>query len=416
MDMRSRNQYLKKVREEYLAVSSRKEKIRILDEAEKRTGLHRKYLVTKLKPKSNLDALATERKKRTLTYGGEVTAALAVAWEIFDRPCGQRLAPLLARETKRLRLQGELVCTDTTATKLNTISPRSIDHKLTHAKEDIGLGLRYQRRIHPLLYQKIPVKMFADQDRSVSGNMQVDCVEHCGASAAGTFIYSVAMTDIAHGWWEGEAVMGKGQEGVCAGINAGRKRVPFPWIEMHTDGGTEFINAHLARYCATQHVLFSRSRPYKKNDNCLIEQKNWTHVRKKVGYLRYDTAEEQRILNSLYRNELRLFKNFFQPVMKLIAKERIGGSIKRRYDMPKTPYQRVMEAPDVANAVKLALETIYLSLNPAELKRGIDAKLDELYSVYQKKNNSLKVDLNKKIHPGSVRFYFAERAVVRLDS
>ena len=416
MDMYSRNQYLEKVREEYLGIKFRKEKTKMLDEVEKRTGLERKHLITKLRPKSNLDRRPGERKRRACVYDNEVKAALADAWEIFDRPCGDRLAPLLSDEIERLRKLSELVCSDEVASKLKTISSRTIDTKLAHHKEDIGLGEKYKRCIHPLLYQKVPVKIFEDQDRKVSGNIQVDCVEHCGASAAGTFIYSVSMTDIAHGWWEGEAVMGKGQEGVRAGIDTGRKRFPFPWVEMHTDGGTEFINAHLVRYCEKRSFLFSRSRPYKKNDNCLVEQKNWTHVRKKVGYLRYDTEEEQRILNDLYRNELRLFKNFFQPVMKLVSKERVGGIIKRKYDRPQTPYQRVMEADDIANIAKNTLREIYLSLNPAKLKREIDAKLDKLYSTYQKKNNSPKVDMNKKIHPSSVRFYIAERGAVRLDS
>lgn len=415
MDMQSKKQYLKKVREEYLSSPSRAEKTRILDEAEKRAGLNRKYLITKLKPKSNLDKRESSRKKRALKYDNEVKAVLADAWEIFDRPCGDRLAPLLQDEVIKLRQLGELVCSDEVVSKLKTISPRTIDTKLAHIKEDIGRTGKYKHQAHPLLYQKVPVKVFAEQDREVSGNIQIDCVEHCGASAAGTFIYTVAMTDIAHGWWEGEAVMGKGQEGVCAGIGAGQKRFPFPWVEIHTDGGTEFINAHLVRYCAKKSLLFSRSRPYKKNDNCLVEQKNWTHVRKKVGYLRYDTVEEQNILNSLYRNELRLFKNFFQPMMKLVSKERIGGSIKRKYDKPQTPYQRVMLAADIPKTAKDAVQKIYLSLNPAELKRRIDAKLDQLYAAYQKKNNSPVVDVNKKIHPSSVRFYIAERGAVRLD-
>jgi hypothetical protein len=415
MNMYSRNQYLKKLREEYLSAISRKDKTKMLDEAVKRTELNRAYLIEKLRPKSNLDSLQTERKKRARHYGHDVAAALATAWEIFDRPCGQRLAQLLRHEVDRLRNLHELCCADIVATKLKTISPRTIDTALTHHKADIGLGEKY-RHVHPLLYQKVPVKVFADQDRDNSGNIQVDCVEHCGVSASGTFIYSVSMTDIAHGWWEGDAVMGKGQEGVCAGIDAGQKRFPFPWNEMHTDNGTEFMNAHLARYCAKHDILLSRSRPYKKNDNCLVEQKNWTHVRKKVGYLRYDTPEEQRILNSLYRGELRLFKNFFQPVMKLVSKERIGGRIKRTYDVPKTPYQRVMDAADVPDATKFALEKTYRSLNPAELKRKIIAKLDALYDAYQKKNNSPRVDVSKKIHPSSIRFYFAERGVVRSDS
>lgn len=416
MDMHSRNQYLEKVREEYLGIKSRKEKTKILDEAKKRVGLNRKHLITKLRPKSNLDSYPGQRQKRACVYDNEVKAALAAAWEIFDRPCGERLAPLLFDETERLRKLGELICSDQAAAKLKIISPRTIDTKLIHIKEDIGRTGKYKHPANPLLYQKVPVKVFAEQNREISGNLQIDCVEHCGASAAGTFIYTVALTDIAHGWWEGEAAMGKGQEGICAGINRGRKRFPFDWQEAHVDGGTEFLNAHLVRYCGKENILLSRSRPYKKNDNCLIEQKNWTHVRKKIGYLRYDTEEEQKIINSLYRNELRLFKNFFQPVMKLVAKTREGGRIHRKYDQPKTPYQRVMEAADVPRTAKDALRKIYLSLNPAELKRGIAAKLNQLYSVYQKKNNSPKVDLNKKIHPSSVRFYIAERGVVRLDS
>ena len=416
MDMYSRNQYLKKLREEYLPARSRIAKTTMLNEAEKRTGLNRTYLLEKLRQKSNLDVDAAQRKQRSCVYDNAIHPALAHAWEIFDRPCGQRLAPLLKHEVDRLRALHELRCTDVVATKLKRISPRTIDTKLAHHKTDIGLGEKYKQRIHPLLYQRVPVKMFADQNRNVSGNMQIDCVEHCGASASGTFIYSVSMTDIAHGWWEGEAVMGKGQEGIRAGIDTGRTRFPFPWKEMHTDCGTEFLNAHLVRYSTTQQIRFSHSRPYKKNDNCLVEQKNWTHVRKKVGYLRYDTLNEQRLLNGLYRNELRLFKNFFQPVIKLVSKERIGGHIVRKYDEPKTPYQRVMDAHDVTQETKQALCNIYQSLNPAALKRAIDAKLGALYAAYQKKRGTEMVDIHKKIRPSSLRFYVAEREVIHSES
>lgn len=416
MDMYSRNQYLKKLREEYLLARARRAKTLMLDEAEKRTGLNRTYLLAKLKPKSNLDVETSQRTHRSCVYDNAMLPALALTWEIFDRPCGQRLAPLLAREVDRLRTLHELDCTDMVAEKLKTISPRTIDTKLTHHKTDIGLGVKYKDRIHPLLYQQVPVKIFSDQDRNVSGNIQVDCVEHCGASASGTFLYSVSMTDIAHGWWEGDAVMGKGQEGIRAGIDAGRMRFPFPWQEMHTDCGTEFLNAHLVRYSSTQQIRFSHSRPYKKNDNCLVEQKNWTHVRKKVGYLRYDAVDEQQLLNSLYHNELRLFKNFFQPVIKLVSKERIGGHLKRKYDDPKTPYQRVMDASDVAAETKHELQRIYQSLNPALLKRTIDVKLDALYTAYQKKQGTETIDVHKKIHPSSLRFQIAERAVVHSES
>ena len=195
--------------------------------------------------------------------------------------------------------------------------------------------------------------------------------------------------------------MGKAQERTFRGIQTVRNRYPLNWQEIHSDNGSEFINAHLFNYTEKEGLDFSRSRPYKKNDNCLVEQKNWTHVKKFVGYLRYDTKEEMSIMSDLYSNELRLYKNFFQPVIKLISKERIMGRIHRRYDTAKTPYRRVMESKEIEEDKKQELRKIYLSLNPAQLKRTIDAKLDMLYKAYQKKNQTVKVDIKKKI---SVRF------------
>ena len=278
-----------------------------------------------------------------------------------------------------------------------------------HQKEVERIRKKHQRKTHPLLYQKIPVKVFSEQNRQELGNVQIDLVEHCGASAAGEFANTLSSTDINTGWWEGEAIMGKAQERTFRGIQGARGRYPLSWQEIHSDNGAEFINAHLFEYTEKEGLDFSRSRPYKKNDNCLVEQKNWTHVKKFVGYLRYDTGKELNILNDLYRNELRLYKNFFQPVIKLIAKIRIGGKIHRRYDMAKTPYQRIMESKVITENKKRELKEIYLSLNPAQLKRMIDAKLDELYRAYQEKNKTLKVDIKKKI---SVRFLIAQPELV----
>jgi hypothetical protein len=401
MNMQSRNQYLKEVRTEYLKTKSKKERGELLNEAEKRTKLNRKYLLEKLRSKSNLDKILQHRKKRASYYDNSVKPALVVMWRIFDYPCGQRLEPSLKNETEKLRKLGELSCSNEVAKKLKKMSSATIDRKLKHQKEIEIINDKYRKKQNPLLYQKISVKVFSEQDRSVSGNMQIDLVEHCGASAMGQFVCTLDATDINSGWTEQEAVWGKGQENTKDGLDNERKRCPFNWVEIHSDGGTEFINAHLYAYSVKTNLDFSRSRSYKKNDNCLVEQKNYTHVRRLVGYLRYDTIEEMNLLNDLYRNEQRLFKNFFQPVIKLISKERVGGKIHRRYDKPKTPYQRIMESGEVSNKKKEELEKIYLSLNPAELKRQIDKKLSELYKIYQKKINSQKVDQKKKI---SVRF------------
>jgi len=207
--------------------------------------------------------------------------------------------------------------------------------------------------------------------------------------------------------------MTKGQIPTQKGLERTEKRFPFDWKEIHSDCGKEFINAHLFNYTQKKGLGFSRSRPYKKNDNCLVEQKNWTHIRKFIGYSRYDSLEELNILNDIYRNELRLFKNYFQPVIKLILKERIKGRIYRKYDKAKTPYHRVMESKEVSEKKKQELKRIYESLNPAQLKRDLDKKLSLLAKAYQKKNKSLnqslKVDLNKRL---SVRFStFSQRPV-----
>lgn len=416
MDMQSRNQYLKELRTEYLKTKSKKQRGELLDEAEKRTGLERKYLMVKLRPKSNLDQLPSERKKRTSYYDNYVTAALADCWRIFDCPCGQRLETSLKNETDRLRKQNELICSDEVAKKLKSISFRTIDEKLKHAKEVERMRQKYDRKVHPLLYQQIPVKVFAEQNRDGIGHLQTDLVEHCGSSAAGEFVNTCSNTDINFGWWEGEAQMGKSQQATNQAIDLAWQRFPFSIEADHTDNGTEVICQLMLKYCQNRGVEFSRSRPYKKNDNCLVEQKNKTHVKRFVGYLRYDTKKEMDILNDLYRNDLRLFKNFFQPVMKLILKVRIKGHIKRKYDTPKTPYQRVMESKNISEAKKQELKKIYDSLNPAQLKRNIDKKLTLLYEAYKDKQNretqNLKVEINKKIKPLLVRKYIAEREPV----
>jgi len=408
MDMHSRNQYLKQLRIEYLRTESKKEKGKLLDEAQKRTGLRRKYLIRKLRVLSNLDKKKVKGRRRKQVYDGYVKVVLVKCWEIFDYPCGQRLKPLLSQEVKRLRELGELTCSDEVADKLKRISARTIDEKLRHQKEVEGLKRKYRRKSHPLLYQKIPIKLSNEQDRTQLGNIQIDLVEHCGQSARGEYMNTLSTTDISSGWWEGEAVMGRSQEVVFNGLKQVRNRFPFAFREIHSDNGTEFINWHLLRYTNKEKLGFSRSRPNKKNDNCFVEQKNWTHVKKFVGYFRYDTTKELGILNDIYRNELRVYKNFFQPVIKLILKERRGGRVHRRYDDPKTPYQRVMESKEVEDRVKKELSKIYLALNPAQLKRTIDVKLNNLYKIYQIKNKSQEMTIRKRLKPNIVTYLFTE--------
>ncbi len=404
--MPSRNEYLKNIiRPRYLQ-ATKSEKNKLLDEAERVTGLNRKYLSEKLKPKSNLDKLPSERRKRKQKYTNKIKPALKRCWDIFDRPCGQRLKSVFDEEglIERLRKDGELICSDGAALKLKEISARTIDNKLKTIKESERIKRKYQQKTHPLLYQKIPIKTFEEQDRERAGFNQLDFVEHCGQSASGEYIYSQCGTDITHGWWEGEPQMGGGQKRTLEGLEAMRERSPIPWKEIHPDNDKSILNEHVFKYTRETGLGFSRSRSYKKNDNCLIEQKNRENVRKHVGYLRFDTLEELEILRDLYRNELGPYKNFFQPQIKLISKVRIKGKTHRKYDKPRTPYRRIMEDPEISREIKEELTCIYESLNPAQLKRDIDKKLDALYEAYKKKNSVQKVDIGRKIRPALVRF------------
>lgn len=423
MDMPARNQYLCMLitqRGGY-HLKSKTEKSQILDEYCRTTGQHRKAVSAKIRSGAYVESLRHETgqvpRTRTTPYDREVVAYLVQLWEIFDRPCGQRLAPMIKSELDRLQQFGELTISDAMTRKLKTICPRTIDKKLKVHKQKERIARKYEPTVHPLLYQKIPVKLAADQGRGIGDSIQIDLVEHCGSSPAGGFISSLSTTDIGSGWWEGDVVVGKGMWGVSRALGSVHARFPFPWCAIHSDNDSAFINDLVWRYARTHRLDFSRSRPYAKNDNCFVEQKNSTHVRKIVGHHRFDTRGEYAIIKSLYQHELRLYKNFFQPVIPLIAKERIGGHVRRRYGVPKTPYQRIMEAPEIAGAVKAQLIAQYQSLNPAALKRQIVAKQDLLYQAYRKKqraqNQRQKVEPGKNFTPRLAINYLAEPMQVR---
>lgn len=423
MDMKSRNQYLFTLisRSGGYHLASRKQKTKILDGYCQTTGQNRKYVIRKIRTGAYVMSIRREtqqfgqrRRIRNSVYDKEVAYFLIQLWEIFDHPCGQRLAPLLRAEVDRLQRFGELICSEEMAKKLKTISPSEIDRSLKPHKEKERLKQKYHRKLHPLLYQKIPVKIAGEQDRTIPGSIQVDLVAHSGSSALEPFIQTASSTDLATGWWEGEALLRRGMRATAIALDEARSRYPFPWQHFHVDNDSSFINWLLYDYAEKHGLSLSRSRPYRKNDNYLVEQKNWTHVRKVVGYLRYDTKKEQEIFNDLYRHEIRLFKNFFQPVIMLVEKERCGSKIRRRYDTPKTPYQRVLESPYVLEENKQVLRKLYDSLNPAQLKRTIEAKLNLLYQAYKTKSSP--PERKQNLEPFRLHFQMTQPDLVRLPA
>lgn len=362
----------------------RVEKTRLLNEYCKVTGQNRKAVIRKIKTGQYVKSLrkekGEEKRRRKKTYGKDVAAVLIKVWKIFDHPCGQRLQPILQDEVERLRDWGEIDVSEEMMAKMKKISARSIDAVLAPHKEKERLNKKYQKKIHPLLYQKIPVKLSHEQGHGIGETIQIDLVEHCGLSAKGPFINTVSTTDVGSGWWEGKAIFGKEAKEVHQALYKLEGKYPFPWEEIHPDNGTEFINETVYEFTKGHNLRFSRSRPYGKNDNCFVEQKNSTHVRKIVGHQRYDTKEELDTLNQLY-DDLTLYKNFFQPIIPLRTKKRVAGHVRRTYGAPRTPYQNVLAADHVSKKKKQQLARLYESLNPAKLKRQIKEKQDRLWKL-----------------------------------
>lgn len=384
MDMHSREQYLETLREEYRR-ASKKQKTRLLNEARRRTRLNRKVLIRKLAhPRPMVEG---RRVRRGASYGSEVVTALVAVWELFDYPCGQRLVAALREHTERLRAGRELRCSDEVAGKLQRISSATIDRLLKREKQVRQLRRNRNPGVHPLLYQKVPVKVAAEWDTREVGNLQVDFVEHCGRSTAGEYVHTLSVVDIASSWWEAEAITSRSQQATQEGLDRIRRRAPFRIKEIHPDNDSRLVNDLLWRYCRKRKIRMSRSRPYKKNDNAWVEQRNWTHVRKVVGYRRLDTTAEWQLLRQLYE-QLRFYKNFFQPAMKLKEKVREGGKIHRRYDTPQTPYQRLLESGQVSAAARAKLKRQYEALRVGKLRRRIEQLRDQLFDVVESKDET----------------------------
>jgi hypothetical protein len=264
--------------------------------------------------------------------------------------------------------------------QLLTISPRQIDRRLAGHRRQLTKRLYGRTKPGTLLKHHIPLKT----DRwevSTPGFSEIDLVSHAGTSAEGEHIHSLNLTDIHTTWVETAAVLGKGAAGIGRTLDALRQALPFRLRGIDSDNGAEFINASLYDYCQAQAIQFTRGRPYKKDDNAHIEQKNWTHVRKLLGYVRYDTPAALTVINDLYRHELRLFQNLFLPSVKLVRKERVGARVRRRYDAPRTPLERVRACSDADGAKVAALTALRDRLDPFALARAIDHKLERLYAL-----------------------------------
>jgi hypothetical protein len=393
MSQRSRRELLETVRSRYLK-ARKVEKQKILDELTAATGYHRKYAGRILK--HGYPARKGKRKGRQAIYRGKVVQALEQIWEIYGHICSpvpaalvqaKRLHPYLPEGLKVLERCGEIQLSVEVQQLLLSISRSTIDRCLGPVRIKSAHGLSTTKP-GILLRKAIAVRTFADWNEDTPGFMEIDLVAHCGETTEGQFLPVLAdcpgntltCTDISTGWTEPIALRRRSQQAVCDALHGMRQDLPFPLLGIDCDNGGEFINDLLYRYCLDENITFTRSRPYKKNDQAHVEQKNWSVVRHTVGYDRLDTDEQCALLDSIYA-DLRLYINFFQPVLKLISKERIGNKVIRRYDRARTPYQRVIERQDIPLAIRARFTNLYVQLNPVVLRTSIDQKVAKLWKI-----------------------------------
>jgi len=371
-------EYMKTVHERYRQVQNRKAKGVILDEFAKTYGCHRKHALRLLNAPPPPEHRPPRAKRGSDYSRGRLPVIIRQIWQASDHLCGQRLKPAIIEWLPEI--QQEFRVSPQEERLLLSIGSATIDRMLSPLKSRLKRRIYGNTKPGALLKHHIPIKTDCwDVDRP--GFTEVDLVSHSGACALGDFGYTLDVVDVMSGWVERRCVLGKSEINVQRAIDDVRQELPFDLLGIDSDNGSEFINDHLYRYCqgdplvGRAPVQFTRSRPYKKDDNAHVEQKNWTHVRRLLGYGRYDTQAVIDAINDLYCHELRWFQNFFQPSMRLREKIRIGSKTRRKYDPAKTPLRRLIDSGTGDPAKVAALLKLRQRINPFALSRIIERKL-----------------------------------------
>jgi hypothetical protein len=356
--------------------SSRKQKGIILDEFVAATGVKRKTAIGLLRRPPPPKALPRGKPKQR--YGPDVQAALELLWATSGHLCSKRLVPGLEALLASMEAHKESLWNERTKEKLLKMSPSTCDRLLRAKRKSFCPAGRCMTKPGTLLKSQIPIRTWSDWSDDEPGYCEMDLVHHCDDNTAGEYLHTLTITDVVLGWTENEALRNRSQTSVETAVESIRARMPYPIKGLDSDSGAEFINEIMLRYCQTHGIVFTRSRPYKKNDQCKVEQKNWSVVRQNVGYNRYEGEDSRRILSAFYR-QLRLLVNFIQPSLKLISKERVGARIRKKYDTAKTPCQRALEHPCISEERKQALREQQASINPAQVAKEILRLRAELY-------------------------------------
>lgn len=381
MTMDTKHQVLQSNLKRYLK-ANKPEKTAMLNEWGVLLAMHRKAIIRCLRRiQMKIPGQTGKRRGRKETYGPAVTTALQEVWEIAHELCAERLHPILSEYVRILQRDGMWNHAKDTTILLLKMSLGTMKNRIATFRSSQRTQRNSTTKAGQLIAE-IPLRT-GPWDHPKPGFGEIDTVVHCGDTLAGDMAFTVNYTDITTTWFESAAQMNKGQQRTQQSIEQIQHRLPFDLLGVDPDNGSEFINWNLKSWCDLQHIELTRSRPYKKNDNAHIEQKNGAITRQFLGYARIDTEAQVALLNQLYAGPLRFYVNFFQPSMKCIGKQRIGSRYKRSYDTPKTPYQRVLEHEFISQQAKTELSALYGTLNPLKLKQEIDRLITQIFSKHR---------------------------------
>lgn len=375
MEKKTRQEVVRKLAKEYKQVS-KKQKGVLLSQLIGVSGYNRCYARWIL-------SHAPKQKRQVRKKGSHyqcVLPELKTLWKASNYCCGQLLVAAIPQFLSVLKRTGDLVIAEEKEKLLLQVSSATIDRLLKPERKKLGVKGRSGTKPGTLLKAQIPIKIYTPWDEQTPGFVEIDCVAHCGDSLRGEYLNTLDCIDLATCWSEKQALMGKSEKHTKEAFETAEKRFPFQIKGIDSDNGSEFINWHFLRMSKEREITFTRSRPFKKNDQAHVEQKNYSTVRKIIGYKRLTTEKELAILNHIYRL-FSEYHNFFIPTMKLESKHQIGSKIKRVYGKPKTPYQRVLEHPDIPKETKQKLKEKYQMLNPIQLQETIDKLVGKLLGV-----------------------------------
>ncbi len=377
MSVNERRKYLKLVAPRY-AKAGRVERSALLTEMAAVTGLHRKSLL-RLMHGPTLERASKRPRLRRRRYGAAVADAVRLVWESLDYVCAERLTPALLPTAQQLARWEELALTAGTEERLATISRATVQRLLQRFQRDTPKLPRRKPQPPNRLLRQVPMERLSWATQA-PGSFETDLVHHSGPVTAGEYVHTLQLVDIATGWSERVAVLGRSQAAMVEGFRRVQERLPFPITHLHPDNGSEFFNNHLFRYFgeAMTGLRLSRSRPYRKNDNRFVEQKNATLVRAYVGYDRLDTLGQCAALNALY-NQLWVYYNLFQPVLHLVGKDLVNGKLRRRWDRAQTPFQRLLASGVLSPEQEARLTGLYAQTNPRQLRETIYQALERLW-------------------------------------